>query len=146
MKYIIRSVKYFIYFFLLLAVLLGLMIAFKIVEGGVESIFKEGWTSVGKIAILFAIVSAVYPLVGFVKRTAIIPGDYSEIRDKLIDTMRDRGYKLEKEEGENLTFRLRGPISRFFRMFEDRLTFTRSFSGFEVEGYRKDVYRIINSL
>jgi len=146
MKYIVRSIKYFIYFVLLLIVLIGLMKLFGMVEGGIESIFKDGWDSVGKIAILFALVSAVYPMVGFVKRMAIVPGEYSEAREKLISTMRERGYELEKEEGENLSFRLRGPVSRFFRMFEDRLTFTRTFSGFEVEGYRKDVYRIINAL
>ena len=31
-------------------------------------------------------------------------------------------------------------------MYEDRLTFTRSFSGFEIEGLRKDVIRIVYGL
>ena len=146
MRYIARAVKYFIYFFILLALLLGIMIVFKLTGGGIESIFKEGWTSVGKIAILFALVSSVYPLFGFVKKTAIIPGEYAQIKDDVIRFMQEKGYKLEKEEGENLTFRYRGAVGRLLKMYEDRLTFTRSFSGFEIEGLRKDVIRIVYGL
>ena len=146
MRYIARAVKYFIYFFILLALLLGIMIVFKLTGGGIESIFKEGWTSVGKIAILFALVSSVYPLFGFVKKTAIIPGEYVQIKDDVIRFMQEKGYRLEKEEGENLTFRDRGAVGRLLKMYEDRLTFTRSFSGFEIEGLRKDVIRIVYGL
>ena len=60
--------------------------------------------------------------------------------------MQEKGYRLEKEEGENLTFRYRGAVGRLLKMYEARLTFTRSFSGFEIEGLRKDVIRIVYGL
>ena len=60
--------------------------------------------------------------------------------------MESRGYRLESEQEQNLTFRYRSPVNRLFRMFEDRITMTRSISGFEVEGLRKDVIRIVYGL
>ena len=60
--------------------------------------------------------------------------------------MEEKGYRLEKEDGENLTFRLKNPINRLSRMYEDRITFTRTVSGFQLEGLRKDVVRIVYGL
>ena len=60
--------------------------------------------------------------------------------------MENRGYKLESEKGENMTFRNRSILNRITRMMEDRITFTRTLGGFELEGLRKDTIRVIYGL
>ena len=59
--------------------------------------------------------------------------------------MESKGYTLETEEGENMTFRLRTWGMRAFKMFEDRITLTRTPRGFQVEGLRRIVVRIVGS-
>ena len=147
MKYIIRAVKYFFYFFILLAIMLGILVLAHVTgANNIEELFKDGYNSLVKIAIMFGCISAIYPLFGFQKKDAIVPGEYREIRTSVIEFMESRGYRLESEQEQNLTFRYRSPVNRFFRMFEDRITMTRSISGFEVEGLRKDVIRIVYGL
>lgn len=60
--------------------------------------------------------------------------------------MENRGYRLESEKGENMTFRNRSLLNRITRMMEDRITFTRTLGGFELEGLRKDTIRVIYGL
>ena len=146
MKYLVRTVKYFIWFAFILALTLLIMSALGLVEANPQAMFREGTKSILQIAILFAIVSLVYPMTGFRKMDCIIPGEYSEIRDKLVNYMESKGYIVEKEEGENLSFRLRSKARAFLKMNEDRLTFTREPGGFTVEGIRKDAIRIISAL
>ena len=146
MKYIIRAVKYYFYFCILLALMLGILSVCHVIEGPVEGMFREGYDSLIKIAIMFGCVSAVYPLFGFMKKEALIPGEYGEIRDGVVGYMESRGYQLESEQDENLTFRSRSAVNRLFRMYEDRITLTRRVTGFDVEGLRKDVVRIVYGL
>jgi len=142
MKYIIRAVKYFIYICLIVTIVMGLLVAIGYLEADINLIFKDGYRSVGMIALIFALFSTVYPLFGFMRKSIIVPGEYGEIRSSVIGAMEERGYILEKEESENLTFRRRDFFSRMTRMFEDRITLTRDISGFSMEGLRKDVVRL----
>jgi hypothetical protein len=142
MRYIVRAVKYFIYYFLILALVLAVLLAFHLVEGGIDGIFRDGWGSVGKIAIMFALVAAAYPYFGFKKYGIVIPGAYEEIRPKLVKYLEDKGYELESEEQENLTFRLRNRFNRATRMWEDRVSLTRDFHGFYIEGPNRDIVRL----
>ena len=146
MKYIVRAVKYFFYFCILLSAMLAILSVAHVIEGTVEGMFREGYDSLIKIAIMFACVSAVYPLFGFMKKEALIPGEYGEIRDRIIKYMESRGYRLESERDEDMTFRSRSAVTRLLRMFEDRITLTRRVTGFDVEGLRKDVVRIVYGL
>ena len=146
MKYLVRAIKYFFYFAIILAVILGVLVLIGFVEPHPEQLLRNGWKSLWQIAALFAVVSAVYPRFGFVRRSLMIPGEYSELRTGIIDYMESRGYRLDREEGENLTFRLRSTFNALTRMLEDRITLTRSFGGFEVEGITKDVVRVIYGL
>ena len=99
-----------------------------------------------QIAIVFALLSALYPSFGFMKKDVIVPGEYNEIRPIVIKAMEERGYSLESEEGENLTFRRNGGLSRLTRMLEDRITLTRDITGFQMEGLRKDVVRLVYAI
>ena len=142
MKYIVRSIKYFAYLGIILTIILVLLSLFGVIGSSLDEIFKDGADSLWKIAGILAVFAAIYPYLGFGKRQVIIPGAYSEIRDELVELMHQRGYILVSEDGDNPVFRLSSPASRITRMFEDRLTFTRTISGFTIEGPSKDLVRV----
>jgi hypothetical protein len=60
--------------------------------------------------------------------------------------MESKDYVLETEEGENMTFRLRSSLGRAVKMWEDRVTFIKEPGGFQVEGLRKVIVRLISGL
>lgn len=146
MRYLIRSLKYFIWFALILSITLAIMVGLGLVETDPNLMFRDGMKSIWQIAALFLVVSLVYPLTGFRKNEAIIPGEYNEVRDKVVSFMESRGYYLETEEGEIMTFRLRSKVGAFFKMLEDRVTFIKVPGGFEIEGLRKEIVRLISGL
>ena len=146
MKYLIRSVKYFFYLAIILTLIIFILVKIKVVDSNPELIFRNGYNSFWQIALMLAVFAGIYPRYGFARRQAHLPGSYAEIRPGTIEYMDLRGYKLEKEDGENLTFRLRSPMNRLTRMLEDRITMTRAFDGFEIEGPTKDVVRIVSAL
>lgn len=146
MKYAVRAIKYFFYYLILLAVILAVLRLLHVVEGDITQMFRNGYDSLWQIALMFAVVAAAYPYFGFRKQGVIIPGAYEEIRPGVVALMQERGYELEKEEGENLTFRLRNHVNRIARMWEDRITFTRDFHGFILDGPTRDTVRIKSAL
>jgi hypothetical protein len=146
MKYAIRAIKYFIYFTLLLVIIMAVLVFIGAVKADLDLMFRGGVNSLWQIALLFAVVAAFYPKFGFISRNVQLGGEYKDLRDGIIEYMEARGYRLETEDGENLTFRLRSKFSAIFKMLEDRITMTRTLGGFEVEGLTKDVVRIIGGL
>lgn len=146
MKYIVRALKYFVYLGLLLAVIIIALSLLGLIGSSVDEIFKDGMKSLWKIVGILAAFSAVYPAFGYGRRRLMTPGAFDEIRDGIVSAMAERGYVLEKEDGENLSFRLRGGAQRFLHMFEDRLVFTRCMGGFDVEGRIRDAVRVISGL
>lgn len=146
MRYLIRAVKYFFYFAIILTLILGILMLIGFVEPDPDQLFRNGTKSLWQIGILFAVVAAVYPKFGFVARSVMIPGEYAKIRPKIVSYMENRGYRLESEEGEDLSFRLRSKVNALTRMLEDRITLKREFGGFQVEGLTKDVVRVIHGL
>ena len=110
------------------------------------TMFRNGFKSVGQILLLFAVVAAIYPKVGFCKRKAVVEGEFEDLKDGIKIIMEDRGYRLESENGEKMTFRLTSKINAVARMLEDRVTVCAVPDGLEVEGITKDVIRIISNL
>ena len=146
MKYLIRALKYFVYISLIVTIILCILVALKLVSPDINIMFRNGWKSVGFIALMFLAVSALYPKFGYVKRGVRILGEYSQVRDGVVSFMEDHGYQLESEQGENLTFRLRNKFYRATRTWEDRITLTRDMAGFYMEGISKDVARLASGL
>ena len=147
MKYIVRVLKYFVYITVLMALILLVLSLLGFVERDVEGMFRNGWNSLWQIALMFLAVSAIYPRFGFCKRGAIIPGSFEEIRPGIVRYMAEHGYKLEREEGENMTFRCTSPVQRFLRLLgEDRISFERDRAGYYIEGRTKEVVRIVAGL
>lgn len=146
LKYIVRAIKYFFYFSFIMIIIMSVLVLAHVVDGNIETMFRDGYNSLWEIGLMFAAVSAIYPMFGFVKKSTAIPGEFSEIRPTIVKYMESKGYKLEREEGENMTFRNRMFLNKLSRMYEDRITFTRELGGFSIEGLRKDTIRIIYGL
>lgn len=146
MKYIVRALKYFLNICILLVLILWILSLLHFVDADVNSMFKNGWQSVLLIAGMFLLVAAIYPKFGYTNRATVIPGEYSQIRDGIISYMKEHGYELEKEEGENLSFRQQKFLSRASRSWEDRITMTRELPGYYIEGLSRDVTRIVYGL
>ena len=146
MKYLIRSVKYFIYISLIAAIVLTVLVLTNFVSSDVNVMFVHGWKSIGYIALMFAAISAIYPKFGYKKLMAHVLGELDGLRGDVVKCMQERGYVLESEDGQVMTFRYRPILNRVFRMFEDRITIEKVLGGFEVEGLTRDVVRIVYAL
>ncbi|MBE6250670.1 MAG: hypothetical protein E7111_03350 [Bacteroidales bacterium] len=146
MKYLIRSIKYFFYFSILCSLIIGALIAIGAVEGNIDAIFDEGYRSIVKIGIFFIIVAAVYPKLGFITRQ--IPSDKSweQARESIVKYMYEHNYTIESESPQVVTFRVRGALARLSKMYEDRITLTRTAEGWALEGLRKDAFRLANGI
>jgi len=146
MKYTIRAIKYFFYFAIITTAIVLALVLIGAVEGDINAIFEGGYSALWKIAIFFALVAAVYPKVGFISREIITDPDMDVNTDEVIGYFRDRNYVLESETDEMMTFRFKGVAGKLSKMYEDRLTLTRTPSGYVLEGLRKDVLRLAAGL
>lgn len=146
MKYLIRSVKYFLYITVVITLILCILVLLKMVSPDINVMFKNGWKSVGLILGMFAAVSAIYPMFGYTKRLATVLGDFADLRNGVVEYMESRGYSLETESEEKMTFRSRSVMNRIFRVWEDRITLEKGLGGFYVEGLSRDITRIVAGL
>jgi hypothetical protein len=146
MKYIVRALKYFVYITILMSLILAALVALGMVSGDINVMFRNGWKSIGMILLMFLLCALVYPRFGYVRRGARVLGSYAEVRDGVVSYMEDHGYKLDSEEGENLSFVFRSGLKRALRVWEDRITLERDVAGFYVEGPTKDVVKIVYGL
>ena len=146
MKYIIRSVKYFFYLAIMLVVFIVVLSLLGLVGSTPEEIFREGTRSLWQIAGFCAVFAAIYPSLAYGRRRAMVPGSYDELRCEVVEIMHSRGYILESEGDETMCFRQKSPVVRLFQMFEDRITLTKTLSGFELEGQNKALVRVIGAL
>ena len=84
MKYVLRALKYFLSMTVLLAVVLALLAAFHLVEADIDKMFVSGMKSVWQIALILAVISAIYPKFGYGTRKAHINADEQGIRAAVI--------------------------------------------------------------
>lgn len=146
MKYFVRSIKYFFYLLLILALVILVLIAGKFVEADLSTMFVNGYDSMWQMALVMALFALVYPKFGFSSRRAVVPGSSEELKPAVMKVMDLNGYRLEKQEGEDFTFIRRSGFSRALKMWEDRISFTRTVNGYDIEGLTRDLPRIISGL
>ena len=145
MKYLIRSLKYFAELVIVLAVFIAVLMALKIVDTDINTLFVNGTKSLWTIAGMIAVFAAIYPRFGYTSRRIYLTGSFEEVLPQVKEKMTARGYILSSQEGENLVFRLTSTVGRITRMAEDKISFTREMNGFTVEGPSKDIVRIVAS-
>lgn len=145
MKYLIRSIKYFFYFAIITSLVLFALIALEMADSNVANNFQGGYSDFWKMGAFFAAVAAVYPKLGFANRRLYIEPS-KDIMAEAVIFMQDRGYILESQTDDTMTFRIKGQFSRLVKMCEDRITITRTSDGYYMEGLRKDVLRLASGL
>lgn len=146
MKYFLRAVKYFLGICILFTLIIGALMLARVVSTDINVLFRAGWKSVGLIALMFLCVSAVYPKFGYVRRHASVPGEDAEMRPAVKEFFQGRGYVLENETSEQMTFRSGSTWHRIMTFGEDRITVTPEFGGYGVEGLGRDIVRLISGL
>ena len=148
MKYLIRSIKYFIYFSFLCALILTALVLTGLAEGDINSLFRNGSEDILKISLLFLAISAIYPKVGFIKRSIKTSSNLEAYETAISTWMAEHAYKLESKQDGVLTYRRRSIALRITRMLEDRVTITEipaeeeGMKEIEIEGLRKDIVRV----
>jgi hypothetical protein len=146
MKHLVRSIKYFFYFAFLTTLIICALVLTGLAEGDIDTMFRGGSSAIWKMAVFFVAIAAVYPKVGFITRRICTDRSWSETRNEVIGFMKERRYDLESEEDGTVTFRQRGTADRLRRMYEDRVTIIVKDDGLEMEGLRKDVFRLSANL
>ena len=146
MRYIIRIFSYFVKISLAAAAVILVLSYLKVIPSDINEIFKDGVESIKIIGLMFFAVSCVYPLIGYIKRGVVVPGEYSQLRDSVVSLMEEKGYVLDKEEGEDMYFKNANPVKRVLSLGDDRIALLRKFPGFMVEGKSKHVIRIVSAL
>ena len=146
MKYLIRFVKYLIYFASLTTAIILALVFIGAVEGNIEAIFEEGYDSLWKMALFFVAVAAVYPSLAFIKRDIPASGEFAELKGEIIEFMKERRYELESNNGSILTFRIKGVAGKLAKMYEDRIIISATLGGIQMEGLRKDIIRLSTGL
>jgi len=142
----LRSIKYFITLALVVVLSLLVLVKMGLAEGDVSTMFVHGYDSLWQIAAIMAVFSFIYPRFGYTTRGANLKGETSDIRHAVDRVMEARGYRLKSVDGENMSFVKRSPFARILKVFQDELHFTRTISGYDIEGRTKDVVRIVGAL
>ena len=151
-KRIIRSIKYFFVFLILVSLIICLIVIITpgakfnqiflpMSEGG---LFKDGaWW---QMLLLFALLAAVYPGLVFVKKEVMIEGDFEDHRDKIMQEFENSGYEKVDEDSETVSFRLRNRFTRFMRAYEDKVTITKGEAPLILSGNRKEILRLASHI
>ena len=142
MKYLRRSLKYLIQISLIFVLVIGALMATGMVSKDVTVAFRNGWTSLGWIALMFVLMSAAYPAFGYGKRKIRLNGDPAELWPRIDEAMAGRGY-VKVEEGK---YQLASPLARAARLWEDDISITPVLGGLEAEGLVRDLSRVVMTL
>ncbi|MBO8473244.1 MAG: hypothetical protein IAB81_06395 [Bacteroidetes bacterium] len=143
MRYFLRALKYFIYICILGALI---VVLFTLLQGGsfdIDTLFIQGKKSIYMILGLFAVISAIYPAIGYQKRSMSFSGNWDEIKPEIISIMKERRFKVENDGGSHLTFISDGGAARFLRMYEDRITIDAAGGVMLLEGHRRNLIRVM---
>ena len=108
----------------ILAVIIGILMLSGMVDKDIDKAFSQGWTSVGWIALMLAGFSAIYPLLGYRKRTIDASKAGEDPLAKVTEALAEKGYKLVRQEGNQAVFRSTSAYIRITRLGEDRITAT----------------------
>ncbi len=146
MRYLIRSIKTFLYFTLIFIVIVAVFVISGMTEFNIETMFRDGYKSLWQILAIMVVIAAVYPKLNYVKSFPGIKGNLGSNRVQISEIMHDFGYVEEKESVEKMTFRQIHFSARLSRKFEDRITFEQDGDRISVEGLRKDIVRIVSRM
>lgn len=147
MKYLVRALKYFVYLFIILALLIAVLVLTKVVDGNLSTMFVNGTDSLWQIALVMAVFALIYPRFGYSTLPLHMGGSTEEIVPVVKKAMDARGYVPSKEDADgNMVFIKRSPLDRAVKMWEDAITFTRTATGYDMEGHNRELLRCRNAI
>lgn len=141
MKYLIRSVKYLVYFTVMCGIILVLTFHFSVKPEGLtlmDMLMVDG--SIYKMLAFFVAVAAIYPALGFQNKPVYV-SNVKEHKKEIIELFENANYVIADETATSITFKLRNPFLRLMRLYEDYVVIDFSENPVMMEGLRKDVLR-----
>ncbi|MBQ9411107.1 MAG: hypothetical protein IJU21_05815 [Bacteroidales bacterium] len=147
MKHLRRAAKYFVQMSVIFVLIIGVLMLTGMVSKDVAVAFRNGWKSIWMIAALFAAMSLAYPFFGYGKRKIHANGDPAPMWDKIDEAMDMRGYEFcgNAPDGGR-KYRLKSPLNRVARIWEDTITIQSVLGGFEAEGLVRDLSRVVMTI
>lgn len=146
MKYLLRAVKYFLSLAVLFCLIIAALVAVKMVDADLSTMFRNGTDSLVQIAVIGAVFALIYPRFGYCERTVAVFGSIAENLADISEIMKVRGYVLESKDDTKAVFHKSFLLTRIMRLGEDKITITSDVRGLSVEGATKDVVRIITAI
>ena len=136
MKYLIRSVKYFIALCVLYLIIMALMLLTNTsVLTPSETFSALVHSTRGQVLIVAVVLlSALYPKFGFIRR--------QENREQILNAFVSEGFKPVRESEHEMVFRADSLFKRLTLLFEDEIRVTQTGEWITIEGIRRGVARV----
>lgn len=146
MKYLVRSVKYFVALCVLCVALMGLMLLTGTSQLSAEETLYLMFHSDRflLLAVAVVILSASYPRFGFVVRR--VKGNLTQHRQQIESAFHTAGFVCVKEQSGVLTYRAESIVRKTMLLFEDEITVREQQGELVVEGIRRAVAPIVYRL
>ena len=137
MKYLIRSVKYFIALCVLYLIIMALML---LTEAGSVLAALVHSTRGQVLIVAVVLLSALYPKFGFIRRQEI--GSLRKNREQILNAFVSEGFKPVRESEHEMVFRADSLFKRLTLLFEDEIRVTQTGEWITIEGIRRGVARV----
>ena len=140
-KYLLRVVKYIIFY----AILIFLMLVVVYFTSSNQDITFWELIRPGQqtnLIILLVAFSVVYPFIGFTKQKIYTNRPFDEDKDAVIRIFTESGFMPASDNHGKLVFKAKRISMRVFRVFEDKITLDYTDNPLVMEGMRRDVQRI----
>ena len=147
MKYLVRSVKYFVAFCVIYVAVVWLSL--KTTRGMevsvVDYILATLSTTKGQLLMAAVVVlSAFYPRFGFMTRR--VECDMEEEKDVIIAAFARAGFSLKGESDGRMLFRATNVLDRIVMLFEDEIVVEQQGEHITLSGIRRGVAKVIYRL
>jgi uncharacterized membrane protein YciS (DUF1049 family) len=142
-RYFIRALKSIVLFFVL--IVLVFVISFVLGNSSENPVTFEELlerNDLSKFVIFGVVFGVVYPLFGYVKRKIDVNHPLDEEKQEVIRLFTDVRFELLSDENNKLVFRHKSAVTRFTRLYEDRIEVDYSGNPVIVSGLRRDVDRL----
>ncbi len=146
MRYVQRSIKYFLAICLVYAAMLYVMSFTEMMILTRGETFRALLSTPRGAVMLIAVVvlSAFYPRFGFIDRK--VKGSIKIHREQINSCFAIQHFKLMSEDERRLVFIADNPLKRLFLLFEDHILVTQVGDEIELRGNRKAVAYVIYRL
>jgi len=140
-RYLLRVVKYIIFY----AILIFLMLVVVYFTSSTRDITFWELIRPGQqtnLIILIVAFSVVYPFIGFTKQKIYTNRPLDQDKDAVIRIFTESGFLPASDNDGKLVFKAKRMSMRIFRVFEDKITLDYTDNPLVMEGMRRDVQRI----